>query len=178
MEHLGFKQNRYVIGVCCALLLCLVTFPVHAEKKSNGLAITLLLSGVGFQVGSTFMNTSAENKYEEYLSATIQSEIQSLKNDTTSRENASIIMSRVGYGCIGLAVLISVLNQFHNATIEPVSTPDIPINTNLNKQPNFSLTSSPESLRNQEYGELQKFSILPNYDFQNQRASLQLIHRF
>lgn len=178
MEHHGFCQNRYCIVICCVILLCMMTLPVHAEKKSNGLAITLLLSGVGFQVGSTFLNTSAENKYEEYLSATIQSDIQNLKNETATRENASIIMSRVGYGCIGFAVLLSLLNQFHNATIEPASTTLIPADAFLNKQSSFSMTSSPESLWYQYDGRSQLFSILPHYDFHNQRASLQFTHRF
>ena len=178
MEHFVLKHKRLIISVCCVLLLVMMNFPVQAEKRSNGLAITLLLSGVGFQVGSTFLNTSAENKYEEYLSATVQSDIQSLKNDTTTRENASIVMSRVGYGCIGLAVLLSLLNQFHNAAIEPVSTSDNPTNAFLNKQTTFSLTSSPEMLWNQSYGRSHMFSIRPHYDFHNQRASLQFTHRF
>lgn len=178
MEHFGIRKNRYFIGICCVILLCMMTFPVHAEKRSNGLAITLLLSGVGFQVGSTFLNTSAENKYEEYLTATVQSDIQSLKNDTTTRENASVIMSRLGYGCIGFAVLLSILNQFHNASIEPNTTSDIPIDAFLNKQSTFSITSLPDSLWNQNDFRSQMFNIRPHYDFQSQRASLQFIHRF
>ncbi len=178
MIHLGLKPKRLLIGILCIVFLSLTILPVQAKKRSNGFAITLLISGIGFQVGSTFLNTSAENKYEEYLSATTQSDIQSLKDETVARDNATIIMSRVGYGCIGLAVLLSVLNQFHNATIDTASTSDIPENAGMNIQSPFSISSSPETIWNQDYGISQKFSIHPYYDFQTQRASLQFTHRF
>ena len=178
MIHLGLKPNRLLIAVLCIVLLSLTISPVHAKKRSNGLAITLLISGIGFQVGSTFLNTSAENKYEEYLAATIQSDIQSLKDETVARENATTIMSRVGYGCIGFAVLLSIMNQFHNATVDTASTSDNPGNASLNKQLPFSKSSSPQAIYNQVYGNSKKLGIHPNYNFQSQRASLQLLYRF
>ncbi len=178
MIHLGLKPNRLIIGILCIVLLCLTISPVHAKKRSNGLAITLLISGIGFQVGSTFLNTSAENKYEEYLSATTQADIQSLKDETVLRENATTIMSRVGYGCIGFAVLFSIMNQFHNATVDTASTSDNPGNAFLNNQYPLNISSSPRTTNNQIYGRSQLFSVQPNYDFQTQRASLQFLYRF
>ncbi len=178
MIQLGLKPNRLLIGILCIVFLCLTISPVHAKKRSNGLAITLLISGIGFQVGSTFLNTSAENKYEEYLSATTQADIQSLKDETVLRENATTIMSRVGYGCIGFAVLFSIMNQFHNATVDTASTSDNPGNAFLNNQYPLSISSSPKTMNNQTYGRSQLFSVQPNYDFQTQRASLQFLYRF
>ena len=172
------KPKRFVIGMFCIVFLCLTVLPVHAQKRSNGLAITLLISGVGFQVGSTFLNTSKEKKYEEYLSAVTQSDIQSLKDETVARENATIIMSRVGYGCIAFAVLFSIMNQFHNATVDTASTSEIHENAFLNGQFPFGVSSSPKTIFNQNYSRSQKFSIHPHYDFQTQRASLQFTHRF
>lgn len=178
MIHLGLKPKRILIGILCLVLLSLTISPVQAKKRSNGLAITLLISGVGFQVGSTFLNTSAENKYEEYLSATTQSDIQSLKDEAVTRENATIIMSRVGYGCIGLAVLLSVTNQFHNATVDTASTTNNPGNVQLNNRFPLNVSSSSQTKYNQVFGRSQFFSILPNYDFQKQRASLKFLYRF
>ncbi len=178
MLHLGLKPNRLLIGILCIMFLSLTILPAQAKKRSNGLAITLLISGVGFQVGSTFLNTSAENKYEDYLSATTQADIQSLKDESVARENATIIMSRVGYGCIGLAVLLSVMNQFHNGTVDTASTSDTPGNAFLNKQYPLSISSSPKTIYNQVYGSSQMFSIQPNYNIQTQRASLQFLYRF
>lgn len=178
MIHLGLKPNRLLIAILCIVLLSLSISPVHAKKRSNGLAITLLISGIGFQVGSTFLNTSAENKYEEYLAATIQSDIQSLKDETVARENATTIMSRVGYGCIGFAVLLSIMNQFHNATVDTASTSDTPESALQSRE--FPLSISPTSniTYNQIYGSERFLSIQPNYDFQTQRASLQFLYRF
>lgn len=179
MIHLGLKPRSIFIGILCLLFLTLTISPTQAAKKrSNGLAITLLISGIGFQVGSTFLNTSAENKYEEYLSATTQSDIQSLKDETVARENATIIMSRVGYGCIGLAVLLSIMNQVHNATVDTASTNDNPGNVLLNQQFPWNVSASPQTKYNEVFGSSQLFSILPNYDFQTQRASLNFLYRF
>ena len=178
MVHLGLKLKGILIGILCLVFLSLTISPVQAKKRSSGLAITLLISGVGFQVGSTFLNTSAENKYEEYLAATTQADIQSLKDETVARENATIIMSRVGYGCIGLAVLLSIVNQFHNATVDTASTTDNLGNVSLYEEFPLNISSPPQIKYNQVYGRTQLFSILPNYDFQTQRASLQFLYRF
>ena len=118
MKHCSSSQKRYVIGICCFFMLILTILPAHAARRSHGLAITLLASGVGLQVGSTMLHTSAESRYEEYLSLAIQDDIQNRKNDVVARENASVIMSRVGFGCIGLAVILSIFNQLDNASIE------------------------------------------------------------
>ena len=178
MVHLGLKLKGILIGILCLVFLSLTISPVQAKKRSSGLAITLLISGVGLQVGSTFLNTSAENKYEEYLAATTQADIQSLKDETVVRENATVIMSRVGYGCIGLAVLLSIVNQFHNATVDTASATENLGNVSLYEEFPLSISSPSQIKYNQVYGRTQLFSILPNYDFQTQRASLQFLYRF
>lgn len=173
MKHNSSNQKRFALCICCIFILSLMILPVQASRRSHGLAITLLASGVGLQVGSTLMHTDAENRYEEYLSAAIQADIQSQKSDVVARENASVIMSRVGYGCIGLAVLLSIFNQLDNASTE--TTPSTQLrNTAISKmQLPINFSNAPIF-----WGESQMFSFRPHYDFQKQRVSLQYLHRF
>ena len=172
MEHNGSNQKRFALCVCCIFILSLTILPAQAARRSHGLAITLLASGVGLKVGSTLMHSSAETRYEEYLSATIQADIQSLKSDVNARENASVIMSRVGYGCIGLAVILSIFNQLENASIDTSPLTQIPNNINDNPQYTINFAAS------RVLGESLMFNLRPHYDFQKQRASLQYLHRF
>lgn len=178
MKQHKSRSNRLIICICCIFIVCWSILPVQAAKRSNGLAITLLISGVGLQVGSTFLNTSAETKYEDYLSASLQADIETYKNDTITRRNASVIMSRLGYGCVGLAVILSIFNQLENATIETSSVTHSHNRINQTLSNTFSLVSSNLSLKNRIVGEAQKFSFRPHYDFQRHRASIQFLHRF
>lgn len=178
MERLKLSSHKTVFCLCCIFVLCWTILPVQAAKRSNGLAITLLISGVGLQVGSTFLNTSAESRYEDYLSASLQADIETHKNDTIARKNASIIMSRVGYGCVGLAVLLSIFNQLDNATTETTSIAYNPNKTNRTKPNPLSIVSPRNLLNNRIFGNSQKFSFNPYYDFQRNRASIQILHRF
>ncbi len=178
MRNNRSNQKKLALCVCCIFILSLTILPAQAARRSHGLAITLLVSGVGLQVGSTLMHTSAESRYEEYLSATIQADIQSQKSDVVARENASVIMSRVGYGCIGLAVLLSIFNQFGNASIETTPLTQTHNNAKFNTQYPINFTASSILSGSGFLGESQMYSFRPHYDFQKQRASLQFIHRF
>lgn len=177
MEHKSSTQKRFAIGVCCIFFIGLIILPAQAARRSHGLAITLFASGVGLQVGSTLLHTSAERRYEEYLSAAIQADIQSHKSDVVARENASVIMSRVGYGCIGLAVVLSIFNQLENASIETPPLTQIPNKINGNTQYPINFNSS-RVLGDEILGESLIYNLRPYYDFQNQRVSLQYLHRF
>ncbi len=177
MEQYSSKSYRLIIGLCCIFVFFMAILPANAAKRSNGLAITLLISGVGMQVGSTFLNTSAENRYEDYLSASLQTDIQNYKDETVARKNASVIMSRVGYGCVGLAVLLSIFNQLESGTTETISVSQIPDNNRTTTNP-LSYLSSRTSFNYRGFGESRNFSFRPHYDFQRQIASLQFQHRF
>jgi hypothetical protein len=177
MEHNGSNQKRFALCICCIFILSLTILPAQAARRSHGLAITLLASGVGLQVGSTLLHTSSQSRYEEYLSAAIQDDIQSRKSDVVARENASVIMSRVGYGCIGLAVILSIFNQLENASIETPPLTQIPNNINDNAQYPINLAAS-RALGGELLGESLMFNLRPYYDFQKQRVSLQYLHRF
>ncbi len=177
MVHYSSNQKRFAIGVCCIFFISLTILPAQAARRSHGLAITLLASGVGLQVGSTLLYTSAQSRYEEYLSAAIQDDIQSRKSDVVARENASVIMSRVGYGCIGLAVILSIFNQLENASIKTPPLPQIPNNINSNAQYPINFTSS-RVLGDEILRESLIYNLRPYYDFQKQRVSLQYLYRF
>ncbi|MCE2400986.1 hypothetical protein J4G08_08890 [Candidatus Poribacteria bacterium] len=178
MKHCSSNQKRFVIGICCIFILILTILPAQAARRSHGLAITLLASGVGLQVGSTMLHTSAESRYEEYLSLAIQDDIQNHKNDVVARENASVIMSRVGFGCIGLAVILSIFNQLHNASIEITPLSQTQSNVKFNTHYPINFTASPILLDSGFWSESQEFSVRPHFDFEKQRASLQFLHRF
>lgn len=178
MKHQTSNQKGFILGLCCIFILSFWILPAQAARRSHGLAITLLASGVGLQVGSTLLHTAAEKSYEEYLSATIQTDIQNRKNDVVARENASVIMSRVGFGCIGLAVILSIFNQLDNASTEPVPITQMQSNTNINPQFPISFSTSRISLGNGILRDSKTFGFHPHYDFQRQRVSLQFLHRF
>ena len=178
MKHNSSNQKRFALCICCIFILSLMILPVQASRRSHGLAITLLVSGVGLQVGGTLMHTSAESRYEEYLSTTIQADIQSQKSDVVARENASVIMSRAGYGFIGLAVLLSIFNQLDNASNE--ATPSTQLRNNAVSKMQFPINFSgtPIFFGDRVWGESQMFSFRPHYDFLKKRVSLQYLHRF
>ena len=178
MRTNSLNLKRVVIALCCIFLFCMTILPAQAARRSHGLAITLFVTGIGLKVGSTFVNTSAEEKYETYLSATIQSEIQTLKDEVVVRKNAGTSMSRVGYGFIGLAAVLSIFNQLHNATVDTASTANIHDNPNRNiYHPIFS-ASSPKSVGNHYWSASKGYSLLPYFDLHRQRVSLQFLHRF
>ncbi len=177
------QSQKYVALVCsCALLFLLTLGQADAARRSPALAITLFVSGMGFQVGSTMLNSAAETRYNEYLNTAIQSEIASHKDAVIARRNASTIMSRVGFGCVGLAVFLSIYNQLASAAPEPEPEPE-PLSQvhpliNVGTYSSASLISSRVSLSNNRLVGLSRFGIHPHYDFQTRRASLQFQHRF
>ncbi|RKU29621.1 hypothetical protein C6497_05645 [Candidatus Poribacteria bacterium] len=148
--------------------------PEQAASRSHTSEITLFISGLGLQVGSTILNTSAQERYEEYLTATIQEDIQNKKDAAATHQNASVIMRRVGYGCIGLAVVISIFKQIDY--IESNTVPSSEIQTMSRKE--FFLTDYKFKPTGLSLNESPQFSLRPKYDFQTQRASLSLIHSF
>lgn len=178
MKYLHSYQKPLSLLISCIFVLTVIIQPADAGKGNRTFALTLLVSGLGLQVGSTFLNTSAENKYEDYLSAVIQEDIQNQKSDVVTFKNASISMSRAGYGFIGLAVIISILDQLSRSSIDTVPTPQNEMTTLSNRigQNNFNTMGLSQS--NSYFGSSNGLSLYPSYDFQEQRTSLQFIHRF
>ena len=89
-------------------------------------------------------------------------------------------MSRVGLGCVGLAVLFSIYNQLH--TPELVEGTDVSVN-GLPADTEIQLTRLKRfTNRYSENTSLllprTPFQLHPHYDFQTRRASLSILHFF
>ena len=166
--------NALRITCCCAFIVGLASGQAAAARRSRALPIVLFASGLGLQFGGSLLKTSAQNRYDEYLNAAIQSDIQAHRDAYRARRNGSVIMSRVGYGCIGLAVLLSIYGQ--------LDTPDEPVSPQANRifggtglaQPQYEWETGLFALRRaRTTGVLQ-----PQYEWETGRASLRLLHYF
>jgi hypothetical protein len=99
------------IVVCCIVIVMAIVFPARAADRSRVLTIGLFASGVALKFGSVFVANSAQDTYDQYLSAGIQSDIANHRDDYKTKRNLSLGMSRTGIGFVGFAVLISVFDQ-------------------------------------------------------------------
>ncbi len=172
------KLKRFAFILSCIFILNMVTVPAEAGRRSRLFAITLLSSGLGLQVGSTFMNSSAQEAYDEYLSASLQADIQSRKSVVLERQNTSIIMSRVGLGCIGLAVLISIVDQLNSSSDTVPTETQIPTTADIISHYPSNLTSSDMDFGMYSGRVTRSKNMLPKFDFQAQTVYLQYTHRF
>ena len=173
--------QKYITFVCsCVLIFILTNQHADAARRSRILPIALFASGMSLQFGSNFLNSSAQNSYDSYLNAAIQADIQTHKDAFLVRKNAGTIMSRVGLGCVGLAVLFSIYSQLD--TPEPAEDS---VSSAEHSRTNVEIPLS--HLRNFTNRSSENTSLLlprtsfrlhPNYDFQTQRASLSLLHFF
>ena len=168
------NSNRHTLWISIVLFLCLaIITPIQAANRSHTFELTLFISGLGMQVGSTILNTSAHERYEDYLTATIQEDIQNKKIDAASHQNASVIMRRVGYGCIGLAVVISIFKQIDGIETNTISSSQL-----QSKYNNVSSLTDYKYKPNTLFQDSRSFKLRPHYDFQKQRASLTLLQKF
>ena len=101
------------IVVCCIVIVMAIVFPARAADRSRVLTIGLFASGVALKFGSVFIANSAQDTYDQYLSAGIQSDIAKYRDDYETQRNLSLGMSRTGIGFVGFAVLISVFDQLN-----------------------------------------------------------------
>ncbi|MYH80482.1 hypothetical protein F4141_07225 [Candidatus Poribacteria bacterium] len=168
----------------CLLIFVLTSQHADAARRSRVLSIGLFASGMSLQLGATFLKSSAQERYDAYLNAAIQADIQTHKDAFLVRRNAGKIMSGVGLGCVGLAVLFSIYNQLDTPSeSSELAEEDAfsgyrsqTLRTNLRAQridfTNYGFGNTSLSSRRSA------FQLLPHYDFQNQRASLRLLHYF
>ena len=169
MKRYSLYQKYIAFACSCAFIFILTGGQAEAARRSRVLSITLFASGMSLQFGSNFLKASAQDRYDTYLNAAIQADIQTHKDAFLIRRNAGTLMSGVGLGCVGLAVLISIYNQID--TPEPVDDTE----TSRTRLSNFA-HRFPENT-----GLLlprTSFQLHPHYDFQTQRGSLRLQHHF
>ena len=170
--------QKYVAFVCsCVFIFILTSQHADAARRSRVLSIALFASGMSFQFGGTLLKSSAQEHYDTYLNAAIQADIQTHKDAYLARKNASTIVSRVGFGCIGLALLFSIYSQLD--TPEPVdeslsSVYDLRVpQTRLSRVANHLSGNTTNLLLPRT-----SFQLRPHYDFQTRRASLSLLRFF
>ena len=98
------------ILICCIAIAMATVSPARADRTRT-LTIGLFASGVALKFGSIFVANSAQDTYDQYLSAGIQSDIAKHRDDYKTKRDLSLGMSRTGIGFVGFAVLISVFDQ-------------------------------------------------------------------
>ena len=173
--------QKYIAFACsCAFIFILTGGQVEAARRSRVLSIALFASGMGLQFGSNFLKASAQDRYDTYLNAAIQADIQTHKDAFLVRRNSGTIMSRVGLGCVGLAVLFAIYNQVVTPELVEDSTSLTDGLKNQAETPRTRLSDFANRL-SQNTGLLRPrttFQLHPHYDTQTHRASLRLLHHF
>lgn len=170
MKQQSPSQKCIALACSCAFIFILTSGHADAARRSRVLTLTLFASGISFQFGSSLLKAGAQNRYDEYLNAAIQSDIQVHKNAYLARKNASLIMSRVGIGCVSLAVLFSIYNQLNPA--DESSASQARLHGGADR---YAARLSGNTLR---LLPRTSFQLRPHYDFQTRRTSLRFLHHF
>ena len=173
--------QKYIAFACsCVFIFILTSQHADAARRSRVLSIGLFASGMGLQFGGNFLKASAQDRYDAYLNAAIQADIQTHKDAYLARKNASTIVSRVGLGCIGLAVLFSIYSQLDTPELADESVSSVrdlhpqfglqrtragSFANHLSRDPNLLFPRT-------------AFQLRPHYDFRTRSASLSLLHLF
>lgn len=180
MKRHNRTQKYIAFAFSCVFIFILTSQHADAARRSRVLPLALFASGMSLQFGSSFLKASSQNHYDTYLNAAIQADIQTHKDAFLVRRNTSTIMSRVGLGFVGLAVLFSIYSQLD--TPEPAED-SVSSAANWNTDIEIPLTrlsgfsngfSENASLRLPQTS----FQLHPHYDFQTRRAGLSLLHVF
>ena len=184
MKRYSRIQKSIAFIGSCLLIFVLTSQHADAARRSRVVSIALFASGMSFQLGGTLLKASAQEHYDTYLNAAIQADIQTHKDAFLVRRNAGTIMSGIGLGCVGLAVLVSIYNQLDTPSESSELAEDVTSSeyrwqahtTNLRTR-KINLTNY--RLRNASLRlPRTQFQLLPHYDFQTGRASLRLLHFF
>ena len=180
MKRHSTPQKYIAFVISCVLIFILAGQHAEAARRSNVLPIALFASGMSLQFGSSFLKASSQNHYDSYLNAALQADIQTHKDAFLARQNAGTIMSRVGFGFVGLAVIFSLYNQ--------LDTPELAEDSALsagNWNPGIGIPRTRLSGFRNHFSENTSlllprtaFQLHPHYDFQTRRAGLSLLHFF
>lgn len=180
MKHYSTSQKYIAFACSCAFIFILTGGEVEAARRSRVLSIALFASGMSLQFGSNILKASAQDRYDTYLNAAIQADIQTHKDAFLIRRNTGAIMSGVGLGCVGLAVLLSIYNQLDTPApmadaVSAAYSSKAQVATSRTRLGGFAYRLSQDTrlLRPRP-----SFQLHPHYDFQTHRASLRVLHRF
>ncbi|MBM3239992.1 hypothetical protein FJZ31_27210 [Candidatus Poribacteria bacterium] len=112
---MGFKLKA--ISTIIIIFFILVS-PATALEKSKFFPALLIISGVGLKFGSVYLETQANEAYDNYLHTALQADMKKYTDDYDSKHTQSIIASGVGAGFWGLAVFIFIYRQLHSVSVE------------------------------------------------------------
>ncbi|RKU23770.1 hypothetical protein C6500_00875 [Candidatus Poribacteria bacterium] len=180
MKCRSTPQKYITFAFSCVFIFILTSQHADAARRSRVLPLALFASGMSLQFGSNFLKASAQNHYDTYLNAAIQADIQTHKDAFLVRRNASTIMSRVGLGFVGLAVLFSIYSQLDTPEfVEDSVSSAINWNTDI-EIPLTRLRGFSNRLSENTSLLLPRtsFQLHPHYDFQTRRAGVSLRHFF
>ena len=184
MKRYSRIQKSIAFIGSCLLIFVLTSQHADAVRRSRVLSIALFASGMSFQLGGTLLKASAQEHYDTYLNAAIQADIQTHKDAFLVRRNAGTIMSGIGLGCVGLAVLFSIYNQLDTPSesselAEDVTSSEYRLQAHRTNLRTRKINLTNYRLRNASLRlPRTPFQLLPHYDFQTGRASLRLLHFF
>ena len=130
------QNNKLMLRIliCCIVTVVTTVTPAQAVDRSRVLTVGLFVSGVALKFGSTFVATSAQDTYDQYLSTGIQADILKHRDDYKTKRDLSLGMSRAGVGFVGLAILISVFDQ-----LDVIAKSSAARSVRLNFKPSYNL---------------------------------------
>ena len=180
MKHYSPFQKYIAFTCSLAFIFLLISGQAEAARRSRVLSIALFASGMSLQLGSSILKASAQDHYDTYLNAAVQADIQAHKDAFLVRRNAGSIMSGVGLGCVGLAVLFSIYNQLDTPESMADSVSSIQRSDTHVEIPRARLGGFAHRLSQRPNLLLPRttFQLHPHYDFRTQQASLRLLHHF
>ena len=82
-----------------------------AQSRIDKLPTLMFVSGIGLNVGSFYLNKSAQDSYDNYLRTAFQSEIKKYRQDYRRIQTASVVVARTGLSIAGLSLIISIWKQ-------------------------------------------------------------------
>ncbi|MDE0298898.1 MAG: hypothetical protein OXN17_09720 [Candidatus Poribacteria bacterium] len=108
-----YLSTKFIVMIALSCVLTLATtVPIaQAGGGARALKVVLFTTGMGLKFGSVFVEKSAQDSYDQYLTTALQADIARHRTDYTSRRDASLVMSRAGMGLVGVAALISIFDQ-------------------------------------------------------------------
>ena len=184
MKRYSRIQKLIALISSCLLILVLTSQSADAARRSRVLSIALFTSGMGLYLGGTVLKSSAQERYDTYLNAATQADIETHKDAFLVRRNASTITSRVGLGCVGLAVLFSIYSQLDTPSESSESVEGAVSGLRRWQTDWTNPRAGKIDFTNRFSGNTgmlfpnASFQLRPHYDFQNQRASLRFQHFF
>jgi len=100
------------------IIFFILVSPAAALEKSKFFPALLIISGVGLKFGSVYLETQANEAYDNYLHTALQADMEKYTNEYDNKHIQSIMASRIGAGFWGFAVFISIYRQLHSVSVE------------------------------------------------------------